>query len=457
MFSKAILTLASSVAMVLVAGSGQTLADPAAEFMLAGSHYFQIKPVVPRPPMVQPQVRVPIDRDRLRRESSQDQAPTVTAPPGFKPDTAKAPNRTSAPKFVALPKPRLDPAGEGTAGDAAERLSRLAELAEINALREHIEALQAMLNIAGLAGSPNASGIGDWGAGPNEDGNQNPIPGRNDGEGPGNLVDDAAGRMGAGGGPDHGDGGLGMLGRVTRGLGSGKNVGPNLSPGSPSDALGGIASTKTSPEGNPRDVVEETPRQTTHDPQAGTVTSTYSKVLRDGTTVIVDETSFLPTAENPTPHVVRERVVTEMNPVLGTITTSTHQQHWSGSDSYSREVTWGTPAPPNPPRGRGIDRTQDPNSDSGGGVIAWIPPNCGSAECNAIRDYLKNPQGTLGQVMDKGNRVLGDRGADPGAGAGHRLTVDQHGLVVLYGPESGPPAGGGGRVQRFDPSKFRSD
>ncbi|MDH3195783.1 MAG: hypothetical protein OEL78_05665 [Hyphomicrobiales bacterium] len=443
MFSKTIVTLASSLAMVMVAGSSRTLADPAPEFRLAQTNLpnIQITPVVPRPPTLRPRARVPIDKDRLRRESGQDQAPAVTAPPGVKPNTARAPNRTSAPEFVGLPKPRLEPAD-----DAAESLSRLADRADIKGLKEHIEALQATLNIARLVGPPNASAIGGWGAGAGEDGNQNSIPGGNGGGAAGNPVEDAAGRAAAGAGPDHGDLGMDLLGRVTEGLNSGEKMGGAVTTApSPGQALGGIASRLKVV----RRVVGpwEFDPLTQHDRQ---VTTTY---YNDNSYSVTQVTHY----HNRTWSVASEHFDEHGRRISRTyVPPATEENPEKGSGTPGKSDDGAGEAGKKIEPGKDIAKTQDPYS--GGGVIAWIPPSCGSAECNAIRDYLRNPKGAIGQVMDKGNRVLGDRGADPGAGSGHQLRVDQHGLVVLYGPDSGPPAGGGGgRVERFDPSKFRSD
>jgi len=102
---------------------------------------------------------------------------------------------------------------------------------------------------------------------------------------------------------------------------------------------------------------------------------------------------------------------------------------------------------------KGIAKQQDPY-DGGGGVVVWIPPSCGSADCNGIRAYLKNPKGTIGQIIGKGTRVHGDREGG-GTGTGSRLVIDQHGLVVSYGADSGLALSGKGRPRYSGPTRIQ--
>ena len=406
-------------------------------------------------PYVKPKVFVPKPQIRVVRPDLRIRiAPLPRAG-----DTDETQEQESGPdtQQAAVPLPRDKPqgreAGESQSGfdnaalipDFAANAERLAELAQIEMFRENIEAMQDLLGIAGLGGTQGIPGLSDWGATSGEDGN------------PDNLYDpsnfgDLAGHRGGDAdlsGAAASDFALGLLGRVS-GIGGGEKMGGAVTaPASPGDALGGIASqTATLPRSyDPNSPVVSTTRGGWFERPDGTLRQTTVIRYADGSFTKEIYSIDLDTGRASTLVIVRD--------ADGRVR-DRHTEYEGPWDNQSEDP--GTGSGDAPETGSGdvgededVAEQQDPDAD--GGVVVWIPPNCGSARCNGIRDYLRNPKGTILRIVGKGTRVSGDREADPSAGAS-QLTIDQHGLVVSYGADSGPQRLGGGRVQRFDSGKY---
>ena len=424
--------LFAGAALVIGAMSLQGAVTPA-----SAGPYVKPKVFVPKPQIrvVRPDLRIRIAP--LPRAGDTDETQEQEQESG--PDTQQA----------AVPLPRDKPqgreAGESQSGfdnaalipDFAANAERLAELAQIEMFRENIEAMQDLLGIAGLGGTQGIPGLSDWGATSGEDGN------------PDNLYDpsnfgDLAGHRGGDAdlsGAAASDFALGLLGRVS-GIGGGEKMGGAVTaPPSPAGALGGIAS------------LTEVARVPTGWVNTSDDTSGAGSSQRT-TTVFYNDLSWTEIIQTRYPNGTESVAVVKHN-MDGTIkhytyipspTSSEPVEDHAGAPEKGSGGAGGKIDP-----GEGITKQQDP--DAGGGVVLWIPPSCGSARCNGIRDYLRNPKGTILRIVGKGTRVSGDREADPSAGAS-QLTIDQHGLVVSYGADSGPQRLGGGRVQRFDSGKY---
>lgn len=385
--------LFAGAALVIGATYMQGAATPA----LAGPN---IKPKVnvapkPRIRIVKPKVRIKIRPQRLPREMQEKKTT----------DPTKLQARKVAP-----------PAGNVIAGqtpDFAGNIKRFSELAQIGAFREHIEGILDMLNIAGLDGSLGVPGL------IGEDGQNN---------------DGSGGKLG---------GGFGAA-------------------PSPGDAVGGIASSDPSmmspwSRGSGRAsnfATRSTGWYDSPEHGAGTRSRTQetlnfgtNKLLRETTTVDGDgnEVNYETNIHNMSRSRYR-RAGIEPKPGSDEI----------GSGDTNKPDSGNTDKPDSGDKGKPKDiaKQQDPYAD--GGVVVWIPPSCGSAACNGIRDYLKNPQGTIGQIIGKGTRVHGDREGDPNTGT-MRLEIDQHGLVVSYGADSGPAFSRKGRPRYTGPTRIQSD
>jgi len=287
-----------------------------------------------------------------------------------------------------------------------------------------------MLNFSGFGGVTGAGvpGIGEWGESTGEDGNTNNIPGaggENDGA-PGNRpgFGDTAGRRGPGAGPDYSGVASDLLGRVSSGLGSGEKMGGGVAAApSPGDALGGIASHVSVTR-----MTGGTWQQSTN----GDETRTTNYYLSDGSRVVTrDEIAFRHGRLRATTTIV-EIVNGEVKNITVTSPPSDAPEEGSGDAG----------------KGKGIAKQQDPNADNG--TVVWIPPSCGSAKCNEMRNLLNNPKSALQQSRDKMGKVSRPDRDGGGTGTTQRLVIDQHGLVVSYGADSGPAGSGGGRVHRFE-------
>ena len=395
-------------------------------------------------PYVKPKVFVPKPQIRVVRPDLRIRiAPLPRAG-----DTDETQEQESGPdtQQAAVPLPRDKPqgreAGESQSGfdnaalipDFAANAERLAELAQIEMFRENIEAMQDLLNIAGLGGTQGIPGLSDWGATSGEDGN------------PDNLYDpsnfgDLAGHRGGDAdlsGAAASDFALGLLGRVS-GIGGGEKMGGAVTaPASPGDALGGIAS------------LTEVARVTTGWVNTSDDTSGAGSSQRT-TTVFYNDLSWTEIIQTRYPNGTESVAVVKHN-MDGTIKHYTYIPSPTSSEPVEDHA--GAPETGSGDVGEDEDVAEQQDPDADGGVVVWIPPNCGSARCNGIRDYLRNPKGTILRIVGKGTRVSGDREADPSAGAS-QLTIDQHGLVVSYGADSGPQRGHRrGRVQRFDSGKY---
>jgi hypothetical protein len=316
-------------------------------------------------------------------------------------------------------------------------MERLAELAQIGAFKENIEGILGMLNISGLGGSsPSKSGL------IGEDGQDKGAFGDRSNFG------DTAGRRGPGAGPDYSNVASDLLGRVSEGLGSGEKMGGGVaSPGSPSDALGGIASRRTGAIPRRSGVhlvgreVGEWEDRTESNARGRTTVEYYS----DGSTIEERETRYASGAAS------FSRVLRDKD---GNTKDHTYN-YYQNYDSFHGKGSGDTGKPDSGDTGKPKDiaKLQDPYS--GGGVVVWISPNCGSAECNRMRKLLKDPGGALlQQSRDKMGKVSRPDRDGGGTGTTQRLVIDQHGLVVSYGADSGPAGSGGGRVHRF---KSRQD
>ena len=430
---KTLLVGAAIAAFVLVNTQGHDFASAA-----------QFKPVIKKPriiikPDVTPQTRKMINKDPSSAVTKAAKQPagseTVKAGPQPEPPTSKVGLTSNTPLL-----PRLRPynefeEAENTTNfdnpDFARNAARIAELAGIGLFKEHIGAIQDMLNISGLDGTQGVPGIDEWGANPNGDGNPINIPGADEGplDGSSNNTD-SGGRLGAGVGPDYSDVASDLAGRHSTDPYSGMG-GEVVAPPSPSDALSGIAS-----QASPTERWSNWQRDDSGDKYR---TGSFSLWISD------------PATGNRTTIGTGYRV--ETSSLTGRYTTH-HDVYNDGTERYW--VTEGAVYRTEKGSGDAKDIAKQQDPYSGGGVVVWVPPNCGSADCNSVRDLLKNPKGSLLQAIGKGARVHGDREGS-GTGTTHYLTIDQHGLVVSYGADSGPPGADGGRVQRFDKSKFQSD
>ena len=345
-------------------------------------------------PNVKPKVTVPKPRIRVIKPKIRLRVDRKRLK---KKETVPNTQQTAVPRNI----PRVDEAGREPAGNViatvnpavAARLERLGEFAQIEAFKEHIEDILGMLAIAGLEGVLDIPELGEGGAGAGDESgsDQSNIPGIR---------------------PDY-------TSIPTGGLASTETT---------TDTSGGATTTKTV-DG---DQVTVTKTYVDGDDTARSDTVNYNDgQVTTGEEISVDTHGTYSTDvyNNQTGMGVRTTTNQMDN---GRFHTETISYHFP-QDQWQRHR---------------IDRTQDPDSDSG--VVVWIPPSCGSAKCNEMRAFLKNPEGTLQQyIASKSTRVSGDREADPNT-ATTRLEIDQHGLVVSYGAESGRRHTGGGRVRPYD-------
>ncbi len=413
--------LFAGAALVIGAMSLQGAVTPAS----AGPNVKPKVKIVPKPRIrvVKPKIRVRIDKTRLLNK--------------------KAPVLDPAASGVAstIPKPKID-ATDQPPGFAANA-ERLAELAQIGAFKEHIEGILDMLAISGLDGTLRNPGLSDWGAGVGEDGNRNNIPGGDgqNNDGPGNRPGfDDPGRRAVGAGPDYSGVAAGLLGRVSGNLGSGEKMGGAVTTApSPGDALGGIASQESTlpTSSDVRVTVHQGEWRT--DPSTGNLSRRTVYGFSGGGQIVTNERIFYSGGRQDAHTVTVETV----NGVIKTVSVSYPPSDVpeKGSGDAGAKID----------PGEGITKQQDP--DSGGGVVVWIPPGCGSAACNGIRDYLRDPQGEIRRIAGKGTRVQGDREGDPNTST-TRLVIDRNGLVVSYGADSGPAQSGGGRVGRLEKTRI---
>lgn len=404
--------------------------------------------VAPRPRIraVKPKIRLKVDPKRIITKKRDN---TPADPTKQQAKIAEQPGPAGAAKVDASP-------------DLVRTFGRFFETARIDMFRDQIKDIEEMLNIADLDGSSQTPGVSEWGESGGADGNNNdsinrggggntgrPIGGaRADGEthdGFGNPSDlgDSAGRGGAGAGPDYSGVAADLLGRVSSRLGSGDKIGTGVTAApSPGGAVGGIASqTATLPTARDRGESGSSHSSWRPNDTGGKfrVTRTWNS---QGTTVTIE-----------------------------TITASgnhyTTRAHWksNSNDSSAETLTVighsgkgsGDAGKTAPDAGKPKDIAKLLDPDSGGGVVVWIPPSCGSAACNAARELLGNPKGALQQVIDKGSRVLGDREGG-GTGTTSRLVIDRHGLVVSYGADSGAARSSSGTPPRFTgPPRIQSD